>query len=86
MGGRGRQQDRQANGQTSLARPVLYNLMTIGMVLALAYGLSASSGCSDRCLLNSDCAPGRICIEGGCLLQCVRHGDCPLEQFCFGGG
>lgn len=60
--------------------------MTIGMVLALAYGLSASSGCSDRCLLNSDCAPGRICIEGGCLLQCVRHGDCPLEQFCFGGG
>ncbi len=86
MGGRGRQQDHQPEARAPLGRPVLYNVLTICLLLGAGYGLSFSTACSDRCLLNSDCAPGRICVEGGCLVQCVRHPDCPLEQFCFTGG
>jgi hypothetical protein len=86
MSGRGRQYDRRVRVEPAQARAVLWNAVTICVLLGVAYGISSSAGCSSRCLLNSDCTAGRICVEGGCLIQCVRHPDCPLEQFCFNEG
>lgn len=48
--------------------------------------MSALWGCTETCLLNGECAPDQVCLEGDCRLTCSADRDCPSEQFCFGGG
>ncbi|MCA9542019.1 MAG: hypothetical protein KC620_24145, partial [Myxococcales bacterium] len=43
-------------------------------------------GCTERCLLNSECGEGEVCLEGRCLTRCKTDQECPQALFCLSGG